>query len=1079
MTPPPWPWHRKSGEDAGAPGAGDPVGTTDHVRTAGNEGGPAPRAEDDPAVALGDADDAPPPQSPVDTVGTGTPSSVRVDVSGEGSIGAGRDISHSAVGAGSRVEHNEVDNRIENTTVGGNVFQAGRDLTINTHPAPPTEPVWRPVRVGTVPPLASAFQPRPGLRKAIDRARERNATVVLAQVLSGGGGVGKSQLAAAYAHRARAEGVDVLVWVNAVEAAQIVIAYAQAAQRVGVPGADGQDAESDAAAFLDWLADTERSWLVVLDDLTDLEGTRRWWPPAGTGGGRVLATTRRRDALVTGNGRAVVDIGTYNPAEALAYLTERLTEADAGHLLDDRAHDLVEVLGRLPLALSHAAAYMINEEVGCATYLDRFTDRASRLESLLPQGADTDGYGRRVTASLLLTLDAAERREPVGLATPAIRLAAHLDPAGHPEQLWNTEAVTRYLTSYRTPPPPGAPVPEPVTPEQARAALRLLHHYALITHHTQDTHRAVRLHALTARAARETTPDNDTPATVHTAADALEAVWPEHEHTAPDRTAVLRANTDTLTDHAGDHLWHPDAHSVLFTAGNSLFRAGLFHTAVTHWQHLTADTERLLGDDHPDTLTSRNNLATSYQQAGRTPEAIVLLERVTADRERILGPDHPDTLVSHGNLASSYWQAGRIAKAIVLLERVTADRERILGQDHPDTLLSHGNLASSYWRAGRIAEAIVLEERVLTDRERILGQDHPDTLLSHGNLASSYWRAGRIAEAIVLEERVLTDRERILGPDHPDTLTSRANLATCYARAGRIAEAIVLEERVLTDRERILGPDHPDTLVSRGNLATSYWQAGRTDEVIVLGERVLTDRERILGPDHPDTLVSRGNLASSYWQAGRTDEVIVLGERVLTDRERILGPDHPDTLVSRGNLASSYWQAGRTAEAIVLGKRVLTDRERILGHNHPDTLTSRANLAVSYWQAGRTDGALDLLRSVVEGRVGVLGPAHPDTVVSRAGLATMLTRRGRALLPGDAAGAWQDAAEAVGAVGPYLADDPATYGPALAEAYGLAAAVLDADGQPEAAADFRSRALQAAGTALPPQPDHDTGGRSL
>ncbi|MFD0261020.1 hypothetical protein ACFVH7_22485 [Kitasatospora indigofera] len=129
-------------------------------------------------------------------------------------------------------------------------------------------PVWRPVRVGAVPPPATAFQPRTGLREEIDRLRARHATVVLTQVLSGGGGVGKSQLAAACAHRAHADGVDVLVWVNAAETSQIVATYATAAHRVGVPGADGQDADSDAAAFLDWLAVTDRTWLVILDDLT-------------------------------------------------------------------------------------------------------------------------------------------------------------------------------------------------------------------------------------------------------------------------------------------------------------------------------------------------------------------------------------------------------------------------------------------------------------------------------------------------------------------------------------------------------------------------------------------------------------------------------------------------------------------------------------------------------------------------------------------------------------------------------------------------------------------------------------------
>ncbi|MFB8240133.1 tetratricopeptide repeat protein [Kitasatospora purpeofusca] len=874
-------------------------------------------------------------------------------MSGEGSIGAGRDITHTAVGASSRVEHTQVDNRIANTTVGGDVFQTGRDLTINTthnHPPPPAEPDRRPVRVGAVPPLASAFQPRPGLREEIDRARERNATVVLTQVLSGGGGVGKSQLAAAYADRANTEGVDVVVWVNAAETAQIIAAYAAAARRVGVPGADGQDAESDAGAFLEWLAVTGRSWLVVLDDLTDLEGAGPWWPrpPAGANG-RVLATTRRRDALVTGNGRAVVSIGTYTTAEALAYLEERLSAADAARLLDDRADALIEALGLLPLALAHAAAYMINEDVDCTAYLRLFTGRASRLESLLPPGADTDGYGRQVTASLLLALDAADHREPAGLATPAIRLAAHLDPAGHPDTLWTTRAVTRYLTTHRTPRTSDA---APVTTGQARAALRLLHHYALITHHTHDTPRAIRLHALTARAARETTPDHDTPATVRAAADALRAVWPEHEHTARDLTTVLRANTDTLAGLADDHLWHPGGHPVLFTAGNSLLRAGLFHTAVTHWQHLTADAERLLGGDHPSTLAAR------------------------------------------------------------------------------------------------------------------------------GNLAVSYWRAGRTAEAIRIEERVAADCEHVLGGDHPDTLTARTNLAASYRQAGRTAEAIRIEEQVLPDRERILGEDHPDTLTARGNLAVSYARAGRTAEAIRIGERVAADRERLLGHDHPDTLMARANLAASYGRAGRTAEAVVLEERVLADRERLVGEDHPDTLMARGNLAVSYARAGRTAEAIRIGERVAADRERLVGHDHPDTLMARANLAVSYRQAGRTDDAVDLLRSVAEGRARVLGPVHPDTVVSRAGLATVLTWRGRALLPGDTAGAWRDAAEAVGAVGPYLSDDPATYGPVLAEAYRLAAAVLDTDGQPEAAADFRSRAHQAAATAPPHQFGHDAGGRS-
>ncbi|MFB6954545.1 tetratricopeptide repeat protein, partial [Streptomyces niveus] len=56
------------------------------------------------------------------------------------------------------------------------------------------------------------------------------------------------------------------------------------------------------------------------------------------------------------------------------------------------------------------------------------------------------------------------------------------------------------------------------------------------------------------------------------------------------------------------------------------------------------DSVRLLGEDHPDTLTSRNNLAGAYQSAGDLARAIPLYEQTLTDSVRVLGEDHPDTL---------------------------------------------------------------------------------------------------------------------------------------------------------------------------------------------------------------------------------------------------------------------------------------------------------------------------------------------------------------------------------------------------------------------------------------------------
>ena len=86
--------------------------------------------------------------------------------------------------------------------------------------------------------------------------------------------------------------------------------------------------------------------------------------------------------------------------------------------------------------------------------------------------------------------------------------------------------------------------------------------------------------------------------------------------------------------------------------------------------------ESKLGPDHPDTLTSRNNLAVAYRAAGRTAEAIKLHEATLKLQESKLGPDHPDTLTSRNNLAEAYRAAGRTDDASRCTRRPSSNWSR-------------------------------------------------------------------------------------------------------------------------------------------------------------------------------------------------------------------------------------------------------------------------------------------------------------------------------------------------------------------------------------------------------------------
>ncbi|MGX1973578.1 tetratricopeptide repeat protein [Streptomyces kronopolitis] len=662
---------------------------------------------------------------------------------------------------------------------------------MHVHPAPVQGPsVEWPVWVGDVPRRAAAFQPRTQVRKGLKAARGAGRDVVL----SGPGGVGKSQLAASLARELRDQersdgaGLDVLVWVRATGADQVISAYAEAAGRLNIPGVSPDDEDGAARLFLRWMAASGSRWLVVLDDVTDPAAIREWWPDSGTGRGWVLATSRREDAQLSGEGRSLVRVGLYTDSEARAYLRRRLTDAGHVYLHDPiQAGEMAAELGHLPLALGHAAAYLINKRPTMADYLILLRDTSRRLGDLLPASADTEGYGRPVTASLLLSLDAVEEADASQLARPLLHLASLMDPLGHPVTAWTTPEVLDHLRTAR--PPQRRRLRKhhpPVTEAEVHNALEFLRTYALIT---QDTATApLRMHALTARAVRETIPSGALTATARAAADAITSLWPHHDHEERELAALLRANVVHLDQLTRPALWQPTTHPCIYMASQSLTEAGLYHQAIEYDETTVRLSSSIHGPDHTDTLDARNNLAVSYRAVGRFEEALGLRERVLADYERVLGSDHPATFDARNNLGGSYGDVGRFEEAVDLGERVLADRERVLGSDHPTTLSTRHNLAVSYRDVGRFEEALDLGERVLADYERVLGSDHPTTLSTRHNLASSYRDVGRFEEAVDLGERVLADRERVLGSDHPATLSTRRSLARTREAAAALQQ---------------------------------------------------------------------------------------------------------------------------------------------------------------------------------------------------------------------------------------------------------------------------------------------------
>lgn len=850
------------------------------------------------------------------------------------------------------------------------------NITFN---AAPRAPAVLPHQVGLIPPRAQSFRPRAEAERLRDVVGN-GGTAVLCQVLTGMGGVGKTQLAADYAHHIWDSGqVELLVWVTAASRSAVVAGYAQAG--VEVCQADDTEPERAAQRFLAWLRAKKHRWLVVLDDLADPKDLQGLWPPDAPHG-RTLVTTRRRDAILAGADRRQIRVGLFSESEASAYLTDVLTSHG---LAESRAElaGLAAQLGHLPLALSQAAAHLADEGMSVASFRALLADRT--LAEAVPNPEYTalpDDQTSTVAAVWSMSVDRADKLPPVGLARPLLQLMAMLDPNGIPAAVLTSSLVRSYLSAqYR--------VAANVSAEEVTGVLRTLHRLSLIEHNPHTPHRAVRVHALIQRATRDALNNAELTHQARTAADALVSAWPEIERDT-DLSQALRANATELTRLAEDALFQFGAHPLLHRAGDSLGSSGQATAAVDYHRRLVAAATGHLGADHPDTLIARGYFARWRGQAGNAAGAVADLEKLLSDYLRVMGPDEPETLATRGNLALWRGAAGDAAGGVAAINDLLTDCVRLLGADHHRTLSARAYHARSRGQAGDAKGAATEFAALITDHRRMYGSDHPDTLTYRQEHA--YWsgECGDVAAAVRAFRELLADRLRVMGRDHPDTLITRANLAYWQGETGDSAGAGAQLEALLADRLRVVGPDDPHTLITRSLLARKRGESGDVTGAVSAFEELLADRLRVLRPDHPDTLTTRAHLARWRGESGDTAGAMAGFEALLGDRLRVLSPEHPHTLTTRHELA--YWQ-GQSGD--VLGARaafeaLLADRLRVLGPDHPDTLTTRAHLARCRGESGDTAGAVAALKVLLADRLRVLGPDHPHIGITQAGLARWL-----------------------------------------------------------------------------------------
>ena len=512
------------------------------------------------------------------------------------------------------------------------------------------------------------------LTKLEEKLFSGNQTTKIA--ITGLGGVGKTQLALKLVYQMRNKYKSCsIIWIPATNRESLEQAYLDAAKQLGISGCEEDKADVKRLVQDHLSNESAGQWLLVFDNADDInmwigtseQGSSRlieYLPKSKQGS--IIFTTRDRKTAVKLAHHNVVEVPEMDETIATQLLQKCLVDQNLINSQEDTTALLAQ-LTYLPLAIVQAAAYINENRIALGGYLSLLDEQEEGMIDLLSEEFEDEGRYRDVknpvATTWLISFEQIRQRDP--LAADYLSFMACIDPKDVPHSLL----------------PPGQ------SRKKETDAIGTLNAYSFITKRSTDM--AVDIHRLVHLATRN---------------------WLRKEESLHRWTRrVIARLAEALVD-SGHH-------------NRIVWRSYLPHARYA----LGSD---LVSEDGEDRVELLRRYGTCLYYDGRYNEAEVSIKQVMETRKRVLGAEHPDTLTSMANLASTYRNQGRWKEAEELEVQVMETRKRVLGAEHPSTLTSMNNLAFTWKWQGRVAEAIKLMEECVRLRTLVLGGGHPDTLSS-------------------------------------------------------------------------------------------------------------------------------------------------------------------------------------------------------------------------------------------------------------------------------------------------------------------------------------------------------------
>ncbi|MBU2410278.1 MAG: winged helix-turn-helix domain-containing protein [Gammaproteobacteria bacterium] len=199
-------------------------------------------------------------------------------------------------------------------------------------------------------------------------------------------------------------------------------------------------------------------------------------------------------------------------------------------------------------------------------------------------------------------------------------------------------------------------------------------------------------------------------------------------------------------------------------------------------------------------LKARSSLALLLMRLSRADEAEPMTRAIIADSERLRGADHPDTLVTRQHWINALSMLRQHDTALRESTPVLVAMERRLGTNHRFTLALRSVRFESLTALGQFAEAAEEARRVWQGASAQAGRQSHQALVGQTDYASALCLTDRRAEGLGIAQDALQRAKGAFGRDYPLTHAIAFQTGECLIANRRHSEAGPLLEEVDADK---------------------------------------------------------------------------------------------------------------------------------------------------------------------------------------------------------------------------------------------------------------------------------------